>query len=153
MSYTKVYGLKFGRQELLEILPEKYKKQACRKWAKAKLSYVVGEFLRDVQGKNPKYLLGLFRTGWYDLPGDECVLGIQISFYQSPNKSPGNNPNNFVDLATYMSHTYGFAIHELKNRKISHQKEYDQMIDQMKRLIDCNWLRNVKPSIYRVENC
>ncbi len=153
MSYTKVYGLKFNRQVLLEMIPEKYKRQAIRIWVKALLPYVIEMFLEDFKKYYPQHRICLFNTGWIDMPGDECVLGIRLSSYQIQNTSPGKDPNTFESLAAYRKATYGFKIRKTQHLRSSNLRKHDLVINDMKELIDTHRESRMKPAVYMVENC
>lgn len=150
MSHVKVYGLKFNREELTKILYKRYKKQSHEQSLKPMLCYLEEFLFEDLKKKHPNHQIELFRTGWFDLPGDECVIGVELSRYHLKINLPTEDPDKFENMTAYKDYTYGFKVHELKYLKTPVRRRLDSLLNDLTILVG---ITDVKPSTYKVENC
>ncbi len=150
MSHVKVYGLKFNKQELKEILYKRYKHQSDVQSSKPMLCYLTEFLLKDTKKNHPNHDINVFYTGWYDWHGDECVIGIELSYYRVEKSLPTEDPDKFESIAAYKEYTYGFKVHELKYLKSPDRHELDGVFDDLKKLTG---VKDMKPSTYKVEKC
>jgi len=134
MSLSCVYGLKFQYEDLKELLKLKFYPEVDDKWKKYLLGYLVGRLNFHLQ-QSSKIKVGVFCTGFQGYPGDECVLGIEVSIQELENPS---------DI-------FGWRIYRAIGTQIGKQKgAYDKVIQRMEEIMGI--LRG-HPRLYHVENC
>jgi len=168
MAYSEVYGLKFDYKNLRELLREKYAFRAAIKYEKYLLPYMVDKLSEDLLKTHPKWPVRLFCTGFCDMVGEDCVLGIEISRYELFERSwekEGSEPTvevieeledrypKFDEIDDYCCYRYGHIIHRLNHLIPSHKTDHDPIIESMKKLVGGEKVAKMTPCVYRVEDC